>query len=185
MHLRNRRRSWSLRWCERYRWGDEGLLPLQEPSLRTRIGGTVPLTRGYGMLQQLWSFNPFSLLLAALSPVPTSKRDCQLQREGKNKRNVVYALGQRCHYSLLCWNMLSLWRSAARRPTICNLAAGISVRFLCWKPPWKWQHPGYTSHAFTGVLSTCFLVALWQSNAERTENKGRALPRLFKLEMMF
>lgn len=143
MHLRNGRRSWSLRWCERHRWGDEGLLPPGSLPWGPAIRGPVPFSAGYGMLQQLWSFNPFSLLLTALIPVPASKRDCQLLREGKNKRNIEYALGQRCQYSLLRWNMLSLCRSAARRPTICNLAAGISFWFIYWKPPRKWQHPGY------------------------------------------
>lgn len=124
-----------------------------------------------GCCSQLWSFNPVPLLLTALPHVPTSKRDCQLRREGKTKRNIVCALGQRCQYSLWCWDMVSPWRSAARRPPVCNLAAGIYFQFICWKPPQKWQHPGDSSRAFMGVLSAWFVVALWSSDAEGTKKQ--------------
>lgn len=55
------------------------------------------LTPGDGMLQQLCSFNSFRLFLTAQTSVPASKaqtsvpaskRDCQLQKEGKNKHGV-------------------------------------------------------------------------------------------------
>lgn len=124
----------------------------------------------------------FPLLLAAQTSVPASKRDCQLQREGKNKHCVCSGSALSVFFALLKHAQPLKECSPKARGF---LAAGISFRFIYSKPPWKWQHSGRSSRAFSAVLSTWFIVALWQSNAERIENKGEALPGLFKLAMMF
>lgn len=185
MHLRNLRRSWLLQWCEWQRWCEA----VRGCSLLGAFPEELPLQDQCCSPQEMQSCSSCGLLI--LFPSSWQHKPLYLlQREianctGKEKINIVYALGQLCQCSLLCWRMLSLWGSAAPRPTVCNLAAGIFFRFICSKPPWKWQHPGHSSQASSTVLSTWFIVALWQSNTERIENKGGALPGLFKLAMMF
>lgn len=147
-------------------WG----LPIRKP---------VPVTAGCGMLQQLWSFNPFSLLLTALTHGPSSKRGCQLQREGKNK--TLYALGQRCQYSLICWNMLSLWRSLAWKPTICNLAAGIAFQFIYSELPWKWQHPSYCSRALRRSPFCLVYSGITAEWCRKDGEQGESLARIVQI----
>lgn len=100
----------------RVRWGSQGLLPSGSLPWGIAIGRPVLLTPGDGMLQQLWSFNSFPSCWQhkPLYPLQREIANCK----GKEKINIVYALGQLCQCSLLCWNMLSLWKSAAPRPMV-------------------------------------------------------------------
>lgn len=109
-------------WVTRVRGGSEGLLPpgafpeespFPDLCCSPQVMECCSSCGVLILLPSCWQHKPLYLLRREIA-------SCK----GKEKINMVYALGQLCQCSVLCLNMISLWRSTAPGHTVCKLAAG-------------------------------------------------------------
>lgn len=102
------------------RGGREWLLPSGSLPQGIAISRPLLLTPGDGMLQQLWCLNFSSLLLTAQTSEPAKREIASCK--GKEKINMVYALGQLCQCSVLCAQPLQ--EHSPKAHSLYNLTAG-------------------------------------------------------------
>lgn len=170
MHLRGLRRSRLLQQSEWHRWGEAGSgcsllgafpkeLPFPDPCCSPQVMECCSSCGVLILLPSCWQHKPLYLLQREIA-------SCK----GKEKINMVYALGQLCQCSVLC-------RSTAPRPTVCNLAAGFPFNSSIQNPLGTAKVLAFQS-GFSRVLLTWFTVALWHSDGWRKDGgQGESLAR--------